>query len=116
MMRAWTYAAGLLLVMSPTSACSDVPSGTEGDCSAKIGWGGEVYRSHNELNPDAPRGEPLGTGDVLDCEGASIDTVEVFAVDGADSALAIIATGDWPGVYVLEGAPTSSWPEALKTP
>lgn len=113
-MRAWMYVAGLLLAVSPITACADAPPGTEGDCSAKIGWNDDVYRSHNELNPDAPRGKRLGEGDVLDCDEQSVDTVEVFAVEGVDPSIAIITAGDWPGIYVVEGTPNSSWPDVLR--
>ena len=76
--------------------------------------GGVVYRPHNELNVAAPRGVRLGRGDVLDCDGSSVATVEVFAVDGMNSAMAIKVVGEWRGVHVDEGAPKSSWPDVLK--
>lgn len=56
-------------------------------------------KPHNGLNQAAPRGERLGSGDVLDCDESSVATVEVFALDGVDSALATrTATGEWQGV------------------
>lgn len=106
--------AGLILVTPLVTGCNDSPSGSEGDCNARIGWAGAIYRGHNELDPEAPRGERLGSADVLDCDESSVATVQVFAVRGVDSSLAVIAAGDWAGVYVAEGAPPSSWPDVLK--
>jgi len=116
MIRSRVHFVGLLLVTPLIAGCADAPAGSEGDCNARIGWDGVVYRQHNELTPEAPRGERLGSGDVLDCDGSSVATVQVFAVDGVDSSVAITTTGEWPGVYVAEGASKSSWPDALKGP
>lgn len=112
--------AALLLAVPLIVGCADGPEDTrgpnDGDCNARIGWDGAVYRSHNQLNQAAPRGARLGMGDVLDCYGTSVATVEVFAVDGVDSALAIKVIGEWRAVYVAEGTSKASWPEPLRTP
>lgn len=107
---------GLLLIVPLVAGCADGQRADEGDCTARIGWEGVVYRSHSELDPAAPRGERLGSGDVLDCDGSSVATVRLFGVDGVDSSLAIRTTGEWPGVYAAEGTPRSSWPDVLEGP
>jgi hypothetical protein len=108
----------LLLLASLVVACAGDGDGTEGDCNGRIGWDGTVYRPHDELNQVAPRGEMLGSGDVLDCDGSRLGTaVNVFAVDGVDSSVAITVAGsEWQGVYVAEGTPKSSWPDVLRGP
>jgi hypothetical protein len=108
---------GLLLVAPLVVGCGDDPLGPlKGECGGRIGLDGVVYRPHNELNEAAPRGKRLGSGDVVDCDGSRVDTVEVFAVKGVDSSLAIkVPNGEWRAVYVAEGVPVSSWPDVLKT-
>ena len=111
--------AALLLLLAPLIvACAGDGGGTEGDCNGRIGWSGAVYRPHNELNQAAPRGEMLGSGNVLDCDGSRLGTVvNVFAVDGVDTSVAIkVAESEWRGVYVAEGTPKSSWPDVLRGP
>lgn len=112
--------AVLLLAALPIVGCADDPPydppSSDGDCNARIEWDGVAYRPHNELNQAAPRGDRLGTGDVLDCDGTSLETVSLFALDGVDASLAIgIGRGEWRGVYVAEGVPEKSWPEVLKS-
>jgi hypothetical protein len=105
-----------LLLFAPliVGCAGDSLRSSDVDCGGRIGWEGVVYRPHNELNQAAPRGERLGSGDVLDCDGSKVATVDVFAVDGVDLTLAIKVRGEWRGVYVAEGAPKSSWPDVLK--
>jgi hypothetical protein len=88
------------------------PGSHDGDCNARIEWDGTVYRQHNAVDQRAPRGEQLGSGDVLDCD-AIVAAVEVYAVDGVDPTLAIKVIGEWRGVYVAEDARRSSWPDVL---
>lgn len=106
-----------LLVVAPLFVgCADDLAGSEGDCNARIEWDGVVYRPHNALNQAAPRGERLGSGEVLDCDRSGVATVVVFAVEGVDAAVAI-RIGDklWRGVYVAEKLPRSSWPQVLES-
>ena len=108
MVRHPLRAVALLLVAPLLVGCMDGPAGNEGDCNARVGWDGVVYRPHNELNQAAPSGEKLGSGDVLDCDESSVATVEVFTVDGVDVDLAIrVGNKAWRGVYVAEGVPQS---------
>ena len=108
----------LVIVAPLIVGCASDPARTEGGCNARVAWDKVVFRPHNELNQAAPRGEPLGTGDVLDCDGKfnpSLGTVKVFAIDGVDPSLAIRTGNDeWQGVYVAEGVPQSSWPPVLR--
>lgn len=108
--------AALMLVVPLAAGCTGDGAGNEGDCSARIGWDGTVYRAHNELNPSAPSGDELGTADVLGCDKESVATVEVLAVSGVEAAVAItVDEGTWQGVYVAEGSSPSSWPEVLRS-
>ena len=109
--------AALLLVVPLLAGCDDDSLGqtNDGDCAGRIGWDGVVYRPHSELNQAAPRGPRLGSGEVLDCDGSSVESVEVFAIAGVESSLAIKVVGEWRGVYVAEDGPKSSWPRVLKT-
>lgn len=104
----------LLLIAPLTAACAADPDQLEGECNARIGWEGVVYTPHNMLNDAAPTGERLGRGNALYCDGSTvITTVEVFAIDGVDPSVAIAAKNEWRSVYVAEGTPRSSWPEAI---
>lgn len=114
MVRAGVWTVAATLVALSVAACGDAPGGTEGDCNARIGWDGVVYRSHSALNQAAPSGDDLGFGDVLDCDEASVAKVEVLTVSGVDAAVAIrVGRGTWQGVYVASDVPPASWPEAL---
>lgn len=107
----------LAVLLSVTACTSDQPA-SDADCSARISYEGVVYRGRNELNPDAPPGEPLGTGNVLECgddEPVKIEEVGVFAVRGvAPSTAIMVATKAWQGVYVAEDLPRSEWPTELE--
>ena len=112
--------AALLLAVPLIVGCADDPEDTrgpnDGHCNARIGWDGVTYRLHNQVNQAAPRGLRLGMGEVLDCDGSSVATVEVFAVEGVDSPLAIKVIGEWRAVYVAEGVSRASWPVPLRIP
>jgi hypothetical protein len=114
MTRRRLHLAILLLVAPLIVGCTEDPASNDGDCNARISWDGIVYEPHSELRPVGQREQRLGSGDVLDCDGSSVGTVEVFAVDRVDSTLAISVTGEWRGTYVNEDAPKSSWPPVLK--
>lgn len=82
--------------------------------------GGTVFRPHNELNPEAPVGHVLGSGEIIDCGSAqdaqSVDTVNVYAVSEVDDQIAVVVIDrQWSGVYVVEGLPRSAWPEQLES-
>jgi hypothetical protein len=109
----------VLLLVPWWSACgADMPAG-DGDCNARIRYDGVVYRPHNAVNQVAPRGEELGTGDVVGCgEGASaprVDEVLVYSVGGVSQPIAVMAAqGEWEGIYVAEGLRRTDWPSALR--
>ena len=108
----------LVLVLPLIAGCNSDAAETGEGCNARIGFDEVVYRPHNALNQAAPRGEPLGSGAVLDCNGEanpSLGKVKVFAIKGVDPSLAVrTGDGEWRGVYVAEGTPESSWPPALQ--
>ena len=109
----------LVAAMALLNACDTDPSAIDGDCIARIRYEGVIYRPHDGLNPAAPRGSELGTGDVVDCgEGASapkVDDVTVFSVKGVASSIAVMAEqGQWQGIYVAEDVPRSDWPRVLR--
>ncbi|HWM02921.1 MAG TPA: hypothetical protein VNP92_11375 [Actinophytocola sp.] len=54
-----------------------------------------------------PRGN--GSGDKM-ADGSKVESVEVFAVDGVDSSLAMNVFGEWRAIHVAETSPKSSWP------
>jgi hypothetical protein len=109
----------VLLVLPFLGACgTDVPAG-DGDCNARIRYQGVVYRPHNAVNQDAPRGGELGTGEVVGCgEGSSaptVDEVTVHSLRNISPPVAVtVAHGEWRGVYVAEGVRRSEWPGALR--
>jgi len=118
-MPKWTVLEVALLAFLPfISACNTDRLAQDGDCSARIRYEGVVYRSHNELNPQAAPGRPLGTADVIDCGGDAarkVDEVDVSAVGGVAPSQAIIVTADqWRGIYVAEDVPRSEWPTRLE--
>ena len=96
MARVRPWFAALLLVSPWVSGCATEPQDAHGDCNARIRWDGTVFRPHNEVRSTMPRGERLGSGDVL------------------DSSVAVTTVGDWRGVYVAEGVDESSWPDVLR--
>lgn len=106
----------VVLAIPMAVGCDSVPRGTEGDCHARIVYDDVTYRPHGASN-QAARGDLLGTGGVLDCEGDTVPeygTVKVFAIKGVDSSVAVKAgTGSLRGVYVAEGTPRSAWPSFL---
>ena len=108
----------LVVLVLPLIAGCNGAAGTGEGCNARIGYDDVVYRPHNALNQAAPRGEPLGSGDVLDCDrdkNPNLGTVKVFAIKGVDPSVAVrTGNGEWRGVYVAEGTPQSSWPSVLK--
>ena len=115
------FVFAVLAALPLLGACVDVTSGNEGDCNARIRYEGVIYRPHNALVETPPRGEELGTGDVVDCaEGASapkVDEVTVFAVEGVPRSIAVkTRQGEWEGIYVAEGVPQSAWPGSLRRP
>lgn len=116
MSKGWPVALAALMVLSAFPACSSVGS-TGGDCTYRVGFQGDVYRTHNAVNEAAPAGELLGEGDLLDCDGEALDHARVYAVRGVDSGLAIVVkAGPANGLYVLDGLSTSSFPEELREP
>ena len=102
----------LLCATGVISACSP----GEGDCNARIGFDGNVYRPHNALNQEAAPGESLGNGDVLDCDGSTVGHAKVFAVRGVDATMAVLVKEQGGGIYVAEGVPRSAWPAPLRQP
>lgn len=114
------FGLAVLAALPLLVACDPDPSGTDGDCSARIRYEGVVYRPHAALNQSAPQGSELGTGDVVDCGNAAsapkVDEVTVFSVQGVATSVALMAgQGDWHGIYVAEGVPRSDWPRVLRT-
>jgi hypothetical protein len=105
---AWLLLVGLLAGCNPDRLDSG------GDCSIRIGFQGTVYRSHNELNQAAPPGEPLGKGDLLDCDGGTIGHESVLAVKGVDPKVAVLVRARGHGIYVAEGVPRAAWPAPLR--
>ena len=92
--------------------------------AGRIRYEGTVYRLHNEVNSDAPRGEQLGSADVIDCgESASApkaDEAIIFSVEGVDASIAItVSAREWQGVYLAEdvadNVPPSEWPAPLRS-
>lgn len=100
-----------LLGVLALSGCGPVDDGTTGDCNARLRIGTTIYRAHASPLP-SPSGPyeqvtPIGAeAEVVDCDGAAIDTVLPVELEGVPTsvAVAVPATGDWPGVYVAEGA------------
>lgn len=107
---------GVVFLVVQTSACSS--GGISGECAGSIRYRGVVYRPHNALNQDVPRGRLLGSGEIIGCGGVSADrvaTVEVYAVKGVHKAVAVMTTDrQWHGIYVVNGLPRESWPTELK--
>jgi hypothetical protein len=105
------------VVVVLTSGCSS-SGGTSGECAGSVRYRGVVYRSHNALNQDVPRGRLLGSGEIIGCGGVSADrvaTVEVYAVKGVREAVAVMTTDrQWHGIYVINGLARKSWPAELK--
>lgn len=105
-------------------ACGgDGSTDDEPDCSGRIRYEDTIYRLHNEVNPDAPRGEQLGSAEVIDCgDGSSaskVDEAVIFSVRGVASSIAVMVSArEWQGVYVAEDVaddvPPSEWPSPLQ--
>jgi hypothetical protein len=104
------------LSLAASGGCGSAREATEGDCNADIAYRDVTYRTHQQLDQDAPRdAAPLGEGSVLDCGGEGIDEVSVHAVTGVDPALAIVVVDpDWRGVFVAEDVSPREWPDALR--
>lgn len=105
-------------------ACGADSSADRGDCNARIRYEGTVYRPHNELNPDAPRGGKLGSAEVVDCGDATsapvVDEAVIFSVRGVATSVAVMVSArEWRGIYVAEnvadGVPPSDWPRPLRS-
>lgn len=116
--RGWPLLMGVLVGVF-LAACSAGVNGSEGDCNARIRFGGEVYEPRGDLDQDAPAGKEIGDGEVIDCgDGSSapvVDRVAVHAVRGVPTSVAIRVLGeDWSGAYVAEDLPRAEWPDALK--
>ena len=113
--------AAFLVALPLLSACGAGTTGPDdGDCSARIRYDGVVYRPHNALNRNAPRGRELGTGDVVDCGDANsarkVDAVALFSVKGVRRSIAVtVWRGTWRGIYVAEGVSQSVWPRPLRS-
>jgi hypothetical protein len=101
-----------------TSVISQRPGSNGGDCTGRVKYRGVVYRTSNAVNERAPVSEPVGSGDVVDCDETTVvDSVRVRAVEGVDVETAIATTdADWRAVYVNEdmASDPSSWPDVLR--
>lgn len=110
----------LLLVIAALTWSMLVPSCAQrdGDCPGRVRFEGLIFRPHTALSQRLPTGAVLGTADIVDCgdldDAAKVDSVQVYAVAGVDSDIALATThGIWKGVYVAEGVPRRSWPPTL---
>lgn len=108
----------LVLAVVALAGCTS-EDGYEGDCSARVRFGGSLYRSHNAMPSHAPLGAAVGRGDVVGCGGLdapAVDRVQVRRIRGVDPELAIGTRGEWSGLYLREdlAAEQSSWPEPLR--
>ena len=94
------------------------PTATEGDCNARIRYGGRVYRPHNALNQDAATAGPVGHARVLDCDGSPLRDLAAQPVSGLTNvpvAIAVRVTGSpYGGVYVAVGVRRAEWPAPLR--
>ena len=96
------YRLAAVVLAIPLIASCDLQYGNEGDCNARIGYDERIYRSNNAVNEAAPRGDLLGSGDVLDCDGEPFLAVKVFSIKGVSPSVAIRTVGEYPGVYVAQ--------------
>ena len=124
MLRWKATALAVVAALPLLLACDEESSAHGGECAGRIRYEGIVYRLHNELNPDAPRGEQLGSADVIDCgDGSSapkVDAAVIFSVKGVASSIAVMVSArEWQGVYmaedVAENVPPSEWPRPLRS-
>lgn len=108
--RCGVAAVGMALL----SGCGTDPDSV--DCLADVAFESVTYRSHNELADPPARTKPLGTGDLLDCDGEPIGDVEVAAAPGVDPAVAIVVTGpaEMAGMWVAEDLAPDEWPEQIR--
>ena len=103
-----------------STACS---TGMPGDCVARVRFDGVMYEPVYDVGVrSAAAGEPVGTGDVVDCgslDGApTVDSVKLVSVREVDPSTAVLVPRDgrrgWQGLYVAEDLERSSWPPALR--
>lgn len=105
--------ACLALVVVTLSGCTDKPdSGAAGpDCSPRVRYHGTVYEIPTTVNLDAALGKPSGRGDVIGCDGRTVESANLRAVRGVAVDVAIaVDGGDYHGVYVSRDVPEASWP------
>ena len=112
-----TLGALALLGCALLSACSG-GTASEGSCAALLDWNGVRYQGSGfRLPPEL--GERLGEGTYPGCDDGggpvSEENVQVFAVEGVDTAVAV-ATGDGAGVWLAPAysRPGASYPPALE--
>jgi len=105
-----------------TTGCSSAPAESRapiGDCVARIGYAGTIYRPNSDLRHFAPAGRALGRGTELDCDGSALDRrVRVHAIRGIAPSTAIVVTGasGMRGIYIDEQLSRPEWPSALRRP
>lgn len=110
------YRLAVVVLAIPLLASCDLQYGNEGDCHARIGYDERIYEQDGAVNEAAPRGELLGSGDVLDCDGEPVLALKVFAIKGVSPSVAIRTVGEYPGVYVARESHPSDWPSILNAP
>jgi Family of unknown function (DUF6281) len=114
--------AALLLVVAGGVGCrsdgNDTVAGSA-SCAAAVRYGGHLYLGHHVATPPA-EGEALGRGALPPCDdtgrsmvGEPPELVELVALEGVPSAIAVIRRGDDSIVYVREGVKLADLPAAL---
>ena len=122
MRRRLTLAAiglGVLCTTGCGAASAPQGDGPRGDCVARIGYSGAIYRPNSDLRQFAPPGRALGRGAELDCDGSAMDRrVRVHAIQGIppSKAVIVIGHGGMRGIYIEEQLQRSEWPAALRRP
>jgi len=87
---------GLVLASLLVVAGSSADQGADGDCSARIAFKDNTFRSHNLVNSAAPIDRAvLGTGNVVGCDKEVIAQVAIHKVRGIDPTVAIAVTADF---------------------
>lgn len=92
-MRGIRLGLGALLACGLLLACG-FDNGYDGDCNARVRLDGDTFRPVNGLHLPV-RGEALGQGEYLDCDGtpvAGLGVPEVFEVVGVDPTVAVLVT------------------------
>jgi hypothetical protein len=115
-MRARCFAAIAVVVCLASASCSRTSANT-GDCNADLRLRGDTYRIVSGMHTPH-RGEPVGTGTWLDCEGDPVREMgeaRTFGIRGHDSpGLVIVAEEGGDVVYMKDTIAWRDRPEWLK--